>query len=207
MPRKLVKAALFLLCLPLFAGQDIDLSTQSASNSTFTPYSTAASFTVDMAFHYTDSNLGMAGGLHPCSAIVVGLDCQIIWISASDFRLQFYDINEAGGPTCQMELAGLTLNYANIRFIHDVVSGLDTCQLNDIFGVQKSNVSFTAGASSGSNSNYIFLFGGGTGEDIYWAYFHVYKYALSTAAKPPNTADFTTGSAGSPSAAGANALV
>lgn len=190
----------------LFAGQDIDLSTQSASNSTFTPYSTAASFTVDTALHYTDSNLGMAGGLHPCSVMVVGLDCQIIYVSPTDFRLQLFDVNEAGGPNCQMQLAGLTSNYATVRFIHDVVSGQDTCQLTDIAGIQTST-SFTAGASSGTNANYAFLFGGGSGEDIYWAYFRIYNYAFSTSAKPPTTGEFTTGSAGSCSASAANALV
>lgn len=179
-----------LLASPCYAGQSLQVSTQTATNTSVAGITAGTSYTWEWSFHDWDANADNA--THTLFPDFISNSVFFYNFGSGDIRLDFSDTREVGGSDFQMPLASLTTRFATVRFIHDMTNKADTVQAWDINGTLFYNVTQTFTSMSGSYGTGMSFAGSGTNKSMAHAYFRVYNYAFATNAKAPATADTAT---------------
>jgi hypothetical protein len=181
---------LFLLGSSLFAGESIQLSNTSVGNSSVPAQPAGHNYRVEYSVHDWSPSLlpGTTFVVNP-----VGLVVQFLDLGGGDIRLQMYTATASGGNygVCQFRLGALSPPFVTVRYQEDGTNKVDYCQAWDINGNLVNNTASFYTTQIGTNSAGIAI--DSSAQDISVAYFRAYTNIVATNARPPITADSTSG--------------
>lgn len=185
------KYLLFLCCAVAFAGQSIQLSTQTAS-AAVPRVNGGVSYRVQVSLHDWPVTAEARTIVRWSSDNLFALVPYATGPNSISF--QAYDSRD-NAAVCNASLTGLPSSFITIRFQHQITSGtsgVDFCQAWDSAGnmVWSTAALFTTDVTSSFNDG-VFLTGFGSGLSVNYAYFQIYNDIVATNARPPVTADTT----------------
>ena len=171
-----------------FAGQSIQLSTQTVSTSVPGP-TAGTQWRVEHSIH--DWPAGISSGFGVASWDSNTFVAYVYATGSDSINIQLYDQTD-NANVCNATLTGLPYNFITYRFQHDGIGQVDYCQIWDMNGNLVWNTSATFTTDSPYPYNGVTLAGFGSSGSLSHAYFRIYNAIVLTNARPPVTADTRT---------------